>query len=63
MTFPPKQTTEERLADPDLSETAKRRIETSKRCSNDRLRSLGYEFSYPTFRDGYREAVEAYRAE
>jgi nucleoside-diphosphate-sugar epimerase len=57
---PPKQTTEERLADPDLSETAKRRIETSKRCSNDRLRELGYEFAYPTFREGYSAAVEAY---
>ncbi|MDS0281144.1 SDR family oxidoreductase [Haloarcula onubensis] len=61
--FPPKQTTEERLADPDLSETAKRRIETSKRCSNDRLRELGYEFAYPTFRDGYRAAVDSYVAE
>jgi nucleoside-diphosphate-sugar epimerase len=58
--FPPKQTTEERLADPDLSETAKRRIQTSKRCSNDRLRELGYEFAYPTFRDGYRAAIEEY---
>jgi nucleoside-diphosphate-sugar epimerase len=59
--FPPKQTTEERLADPDLSETAKRRIETSKRCSNDRLRELGYEPRYPTFRSGYRAAIEGYR--
>ena len=58
--FPPKQTTEERLSDPDLSETAKRRIRTSKRCSNDKLRELGYEFAYPTFREGYRAAVEAY---
>ncbi|WP_424000044.1 SDR family oxidoreductase [Haloarcula salina] len=59
--FPPKQTTEERLDDPDLSETAKRRIQTSKRCSNDRLRSLGYEFAYPTFREGYRDAIQNYR--
>ncbi|MBV0901469.1 SDR family oxidoreductase [Haloarcula salina] len=59
--FPPKQTTEERLDDPDLSETAKRRIQTSKRCSNDRLRSLGYEFAYPTFREGYRDAIRDYR--
>jgi len=58
--FPPKQTTEERLDDPDLSETAKRRIQTSKRCSNDKLRTLDYDFAYPTFREGYREAVEAY---
>ena len=59
--FPPKQTTEERLADESLSETAKRRIQTSKRCSNDRLRELGYEFEYPTFREGYRDAVREYR--
>ena len=59
--FPPKQTTEERLADDSLSETAKRRIQTSKRCSNDRLRELGYEFEYPTFREGYRNAVRNYR--
>ncbi|GCF15014.1 NAD(P)-dependent oxidoreductase [Haloarcula mannanilytica] len=59
--FPPKQTTEERLADDSLSATAKRRIQTSKRCSNDRLRNLGYEFEYPTFREGYRDAVREYR--
>lgn len=57
---PPKETKEERLADDDLSEPARRRILTSKRCSNEKLRGLGYEFSYPTFREGYREAVKAY---
>jgi len=61
--FPPKQTTEERLEDPELSATARRRIQTSKRCSNDRLRELGYEFAYPTFRAGYRAAVESYSTE
>ncbi|MFC6826394.1 SDR family oxidoreductase [Halopelagius fulvigenes] len=60
---PPKRTKEERLAEGDLSEAAKRRIRTSKRCSNDTLRSLGYEFRYPTYRSGYRDAVERYRAE
>ena len=59
---PEKHTKEERLAAGDLSAAAERRILTSKRCSNDRLRSLGYEFAYPTFREGYRAAVEAYRA-
>ncbi|PSP86201.1 NAD(P)-dependent oxidoreductase [Halobacteriales archaeon QS_1_68_17] len=59
---PPKQTTAERLAADDLSAAAKRRIETSKRCSNRKLRALGYEFAYPTFREGYREAIAAYRA-
>ncbi|MGB9952540.1 MULTISPECIES: SDR family oxidoreductase [unclassified Haloarcula] len=59
--FPPKQTTEERLADESLSETAKRRIQTSKRCSNERLRELGYDLKYPTFREGYRDAIRGYR--
>ena len=58
--FPPKQTTEERVAGADLSATAKRRIRTSKRCSNDLLRTLGYEFAYPTFRAGYRAPIDAY---
>ncbi|THE64930.1 SDR family oxidoreductase [Salinadaptatus halalkaliphilus] len=57
---PPKQTKAERLADDDLSEAAQRRILTSKRCSNDRLRDLGYEFAYPTFRAGYRDAIDDY---
>ncbi|WP_335999883.1 SDR family oxidoreductase [Halorientalis halophila] len=58
---PPKRTKAERLADDSLSDAARRRIETSKRCSNDRLRELGYEFAYPTYREGYRAAVDAYR--
>ncbi|MFB6089445.1 MAG: SDR family oxidoreductase [Halobellus sp.] len=59
---PPKRTIEERLADPDLSDAARRRLRTSKRCDNGRLRDLGYELAYPTFREGYRDAIEAYRA-
>jgi nucleoside-diphosphate-sugar epimerase len=58
---PPKQTTEERLDDEDLSERVRRRVLTSKRCSNEKLRSLGYDFSYPTYRDGYQGEIEAYR--
>ncbi|NHN58050.1 MULTISPECIES: SDR family oxidoreductase [Halorussus] len=58
---PPKQTTEERIDEGDLSERAKRRILTSKRCSNERLRGLGYQFSYPTYRDGYHAEIAAYR--
>lgn len=57
---PPKRTKAERLADADLSDVARRRIETSKRCSNDRLRGLGYDFRFPTFREGYRAAIEAF---
>ncbi|WP_232700907.1 SDR family oxidoreductase [Halobacterium wangiae] len=59
--WPEKQTVEERLAAGDLSTPAERRLRTSKRCSNALLRELGYEFSYPTFREGYRPAVEAFR--
>ena len=58
---PPKRTKAERLDDDSLSEPARRRILTSKRCSNDRLHELGYEFSYPTYREGYRDAIAAYR--
>lgn len=58
---PEKRTVEERLAEEDLSDASRRRIRADKRCSNDRLRSLGYEFAYPTFREGYRAAVDAYR--
>ena len=60
---PEKRTKAERLADGDLSEAARRRIETSKRCTNDKLHDLGYEFTYPTYREGYRAAIDAYRNE
>lgn len=56
-------TIEERLADEELSTGSRRRLRGQKRCSNDRLRSLGYEFAYPTFRAGYSEAVEDYLAD
>ncbi|PSP74261.1 NAD(P)-dependent oxidoreductase [Halobacteriales archaeon QS_3_64_16] len=58
---PEKRTVEERLADEDLSEAAKARIAADKRCSNGKLRGLGYDFAYPTYREGYRDAIEAYR--
>ncbi|SDX98291.1 SDR family oxidoreductase [Halopenitus persicus] len=58
---PPKRSKADRLSDPNLSERAERRIRTSKRCSNDYLRELGYELEYPTYREGYRAAIEAYR--
>ncbi|ELZ91810.1 NAD-dependent epimerase/dehydratase [Haloferax mucosum ATCC BAA-1512] len=59
---PEKHTKEDRLAADDLSEAARRRILTSKRCSNEYLRTLGYALYYPTYRDGYRAAIDAYRA-
>jgi nucleoside-diphosphate-sugar epimerase len=60
---PEKRSKAERLSAGDLSEAAERRILTSKRCSNERLRNLDYEFHYPTFREGYRDAIRAYRRE
>ncbi|MFO8115807.1 MAG: NAD-dependent epimerase/dehydratase family protein [Halorubrum sp.] len=59
---PEKQSKADRIAAGNLSPAAERRIRTSKRCSNDRLRALGYEFAYPTFREGYRDAVRSFRA-
>lgn len=55
---PTKQTIEERLAGSDLSASRRERIEARKRCSNQRLRELGYEFQYPTFREGFEPAIE-----
>ncbi|MFC6951693.1 NAD-dependent epimerase/dehydratase family protein [Halorubellus litoreus] len=57
---PEKQTTTERLADGDLSAAAERRIRAEKRVDNSRLRDLGYEFRYPTYREGYTAAIDAY---
>jgi nucleoside-diphosphate-sugar epimerase len=58
---PEKRTIEERLAAEDLSATVERRLRTSKRVTNDRLHELGYDFRFPTFREGYRAAIDAYR--
>ena len=63
VTEPPKQTKEERLAESDLSDAGRRRVLTSKRCSNEYLRELGYEFTYPTFREGYQAAIDTYTPE
>jgi nucleoside-diphosphate-sugar epimerase len=57
---PAKQTVAERLAACDPSSSARRRLLADKRCSNECLRGRGYELRYPTFREGYREAVAAY---
>jgi nucleoside-diphosphate-sugar epimerase len=57
---PPKQTKQERLTDESLSAAGRRRILTSKRCSNGYLRELGYSLRYPTFREGYRAVVDSY---
>ena len=56
---PPKRTLEERRETADPGTRAY--VLSQKRCSNDYLRSLGYEFDYPTYREGYRDAIERYR--
>ncbi|MCU4718559.1 SDR family oxidoreductase [Halapricum hydrolyticum] len=56
---PPKQTVADRLDDPELSEAARNWVGADKRVSNEKLRGLGYEFVYPTYREGYRDAIEA----
>ncbi len=57
---PEKQTVQERLAAANLSERGRRRILSDKRCSNAYLRDLGYEFRYPTYREGYQAAIDNY---
>ena len=32
---------------------------TNKRCRNEKLKALGFEFKYPSFREGYRELISA----
>jgi len=57
---PSKRTIAERLAEDDLSTPARRRLQTSKRVSNDRLHERGYELRFPTYRSGYRAAIESF---
>lgn len=57
---PPKQTKAERLTDDSLPAGARQRIQADKRCRNRTLRSLGYDLAYPTFRAGYRPAIDEY---
>jgi len=59
---PTRLTVSEFLAQQDVSAGRRRRLTTDKRCSNERLHGLGYELRYPTFREGYRAAVEQYCA-
>ncbi len=60
---PPTRTREAYLAETDHGESRRRRVLASKRCSNERLRALGYDRLYPTIRDGYREAVAEWLVE
>lgn len=59
--YPPKRTADGRVpAEGDSEE--RRRGRSNKRCSNERLRSLGYGFRHRTFRSGYRPAIDRYRS-
>ena len=58
---PETRTLEAVLADDDRSDASKRRLRGQKRVSNDRLRSLGYAFDHPSYRSGYRAAIERFR--
>lgn len=41
-----------------IAVNAKKRRAGSKRCSNKRLLDSGYQFKYPSFREGYKEMIE-----
>jgi nucleoside-diphosphate-sugar epimerase len=60
---PPKRTKAARLADADRSDSATQRVLADKRCSNAYLHELGYDLTYPTFREGYRPAIEDWRSD
>ncbi len=49
------------VAHPPRAEPTSERARASKRCSNGKLREMGYEYRYPTYREGYRAAIEAFR--
>ncbi|KZN24154.1 NAD(P)-dependent oxidoreductase [Haladaptatus sp. R4] len=46
---------------PPRDEPTSERARASKRCSNEKLRGMGYEYRYPTYREGYRAAIDSYR--
>ncbi|MDZ7850764.1 MAG: SDR family oxidoreductase [Halodesulfurarchaeum sp.] len=58
---PPKQTVDDRLEVGTRSTATRQRIVASKRCSNQKLREIGYEYRFPTAYDGYEPAIEAAR--
>ena len=44
------------------AEAPSARAATNKRCSNARLKSTGYRFLYPSYREGYAEMIEGLKA-
>lgn len=59
---PQKVTLGERLQEENLPPDRRRRLAATKRCRNRKLRSLGYRLEYPTFREGYRAAIDGIKA-
>lgn len=57
---PPKQTLEDRLEGANGEVSG--RLVAQKRCSNRKLRSLGYRYAYPTYREGYGEILDSIAA-
>lgn len=56
--YPPKRADAGRP--PDDGSVGGARPRSNKRCGNDRLRSYGFGYRHPTFRSGYRAAIEDY---
>lgn len=54
--YPTKRTVDGRAPD-ESTGASNRYVRSNKRCSNDRLRTVGFGFRYPTFRSGYRAAI------
>lgn len=57
---PSKQTVEDRLDTSVQSAATRQRIVSSKRCSNEKLQDIGYEYRFATAHEGYQPAIEAY---
>ncbi|MGA9401813.1 SDR family oxidoreductase [Haladaptatus sp.] len=49
------------VSHPPRAEPTSERARASKRCSNEKLREMGYEYRYPTYREGYRAAIDTYQ--
>lgn len=58
-TPPGKQSIADRLESVERA-VRRERIAADKRCSNEKLRALGYRYKYPTFRDGYADIIDGY---
>ncbi len=63
MALPPALTPLELTPPGRLSSDSKATVKQNKRCHNARVKSLGFQFSYPSFREGYSEMLASYRSE